>query len=130
MHATGLLLLAAQILSLGHLMVVRHVTCPEHGDIIHAGQPHEASHALPSDDDAEDASSRPCIEGTGPRAEGVHDHCFICTSTHERFALLPPARQATSSIEAARPIPLSSESGPFTTVDLIVLSPKNSPPAV
>ncbi len=125
MRAASFLLLAAQILTLGHLLVVRHVTCPEHGDIIHAGQP--ALHGQHSVD--EDASGRRSIEGTVPRAESVHDHCFVCTSTHERFALLPPTRQATSSFEVALPIPPPSESSPFAPVDLIVLSPKNSPPA-
>jgi hypothetical protein len=128
MHVTSFLLLAAQILSLGHLLVVGHVTCPEHGDIIHARKPHQGSHAQGSDGD--DAAGRRFVEETVPQAESVHDHCAICTSTHERFALLPPTRQPTSSVEVAHPTPPSSESGPFAPVDLIVLSPKNSPPAV
>ena len=125
MSATSYFLLAAQLLSLGHLLTVHHVTCPEHGGVIHAGQPHEALHGLDAN-----AACRRSMERTAPRAESVHDHCLVCTSTHERFALLPPACHPRASIEVALPIPPSSESGPFAPVELIVLSPKNSPPTV
>jgi hypothetical protein len=136
MHAVSVLLLAAQLASVGHLLLVSHVTCPEHGDIIHAGQGHEASHGQRVA--GEDTLGRPLrpsprsprsIEGGAPLAENVHDHCLICTSTHERFALFPPVSQRSASIEVAVSLPSSSHAGPFAPVDLIVLSPKNSPPA-
>jgi hypothetical protein len=72
---------------------------------------------------------RAMIEGAAPQAENIHDHCLICTSTHERFVLFPPASQRSASIEVAVLLPSSSHVGPFAPVDLIVLSPKNSPPA-
>jgi len=125
MSATSYFLLAAQLLSLGHLLTVHHVTCPEHGGVIHAEQPHEALYG-PGDD----ASCRRSVERKVPRAESVHDHCLVCTSTHERFALLPPACHPMASVEVALLIPTASESGPFAPVDLIALSPKNSPPTV
>jgi hypothetical protein len=131
MYAISVLLLAAQILSIGHLLLVSHVTCPEHGDIIHAGQGHEDSPGQRAAwEDTLGRPSRPSIEGESLRAENVHDHCLICTSTHERFALIPPASQRSASIEVAVSLPSSSHAGPFAPVDLIVLSPKNSPPAV
>ena len=37
MGAASYFLLAAQILSLGHLLLVSHATCPEHGDVVHSG---------------------------------------------------------------------------------------------
>jgi hypothetical protein len=129
-HAFSVLLLAAQLVSVGHLLLVSHVTCPEHGDLIHAGQGHEASHGQrAAGQDALGRPSRPSIEGESPRAENVHDHCLICTSTHERFALIPPASLRLASIEVSILRPASSHAGPFAPVDLIVLSPKNSPPA-
>ena len=128
MHAISLLLLAVQLMSVGHQLLVSHVTCPEHGDIIHRGQVHEASHE--QREAREDALGRLSIEGRTPRADSGHDHCLICTFTHERFALFPPASQRLASIEVAVSIPPSSNAGPFAPVDLIALSPKNSPPAV
>jgi hypothetical protein len=127
MHVTSLFLLAAQFLSLGHLLLVRHITCPQHGDIIHASRRHEALPARLAVD--EDASYGQSVAGTVARAESVHDHCLVCTSTHERFALLPPAGQPLASVEVTVPTPPSAETGPFAPVDLILLSPKSSPPA-
>ena len=127
MHVTSLFLLAVQLLSLGHLLLVRHVTCPEHGDILHASRPYEALPARLAVD--EDASHRQSVAGTAAQAESVHDHCLVCTNTHERFAPLPPASQRVASVEATVPTPPSAETGPFAPVDLILLSPKSSPPA-
>lgn len=127
MSATSYFLLAAQLLSLGHLLVVSHVTCPEHGDVIHSGQPRELLSARPIVD--EGLSSLRSIAAAAPRAENGHDHCLICTITHERFALLPPANHCMASIELAVPFVSPSDAGPFAPVALIVFAPKNSPPA-
>jgi hypothetical protein len=128
MSATSYLLLAAHILSLGHLLLVCHVTCPKHGDISHAALPHQSLSARPILD--EGSSSGHAVAGAAPHADSGHDHCLICTITHERFALLPPAGMRGESIALAVPPVPSSDAGPFAPVDLIVLSPKNSPPAV
>jgi len=127
MHAASLLLLAAQILSLGHLLVARHVTCAEHGDIIDSGQADELLHGQPV---AQHASHIGAIRATAPQAEGAHDHCLAYSNTKERFALLAPERQAGPIARAALPILPSFELGPFVPIDLIALSPKNSPPTV
>jgi len=78
----------------------------------------------------EDASGRSSIEGIAPRADSGHDHCLICTITHDRFALFPPVSQRLASIEVVASISPYANAGPFAPVDLIALSPKNSPPAV
>jgi hypothetical protein len=127
MGATSYLLLAAQILSLGHLLLVRHRTCSEHGDVIHSGQPHEE---LPAPPIAEgDLASGQPIVGAASRAAGDHHHCLICTVTRERFALLPSASTGAESIELTVALVPSSDASPFAPVAVIVLSPKNSPPA-
>jgi hypothetical protein len=73
---------------------------------------------------------RPSIEGKAPWADSGHDHCLICTITQERFAPFPPAGQRLAGIAVAVALPPSSDAGTFAPVDLIALSPKNSPPAV
>jgi hypothetical protein len=127
MGAASYLLLAAQILSLGHLLLVRHATCPEHGDVTHFGQPNEAPPAQPVAD--EGCSSRGSTLTAAPRAESGHDHCLVCTLTHERFALLPPVGASAESIDLGSPLIPPSHASPVAPVSVIVLSPKNSPPS-
>jgi hypothetical protein len=67
--------------------------------------------------------------GAMPGAESSHDHCLICTITHERFALLPPASTSAASIELAVPPVFRPDASPFAPVAVIALSPKNSPPS-
>lgn len=124
--AASYLLLAAQILSLAHLLVVRHVTCPEHGDVMHSGQPRETLSARPIVRDG--LASRPATADEAPQAESGHDHCLVCSITQERFALSPTV--STGAESNALPIPFASRpgTGPFAPVPVIALSPKNSPP--
>jgi hypothetical protein len=124
---TSFLLLAAQILSLGHLLFVRHATCPEHGDVMHPEQSHAAileglgvSEALPV---------RLTTTGAVPVAVSGHDHCLLCTLTHERFALLPPTRASAKPFEVALVRAVRVAAIPLTTVAVISFSPKNSPPS-
>jgi hypothetical protein len=124
MGAASLLLLAAQILSLGHLLVVRHATCPEHGDVMHAEQRPEARVARFDADEG-----RASQVGSVSKAETGHDHCLICTLTHERFALLPPAGTSAIRIEIAIRIASGLDIRPFAPVAVIAFSPKNSPPS-
>lgn len=128
MHATSLLLLAAQLLSLGHLLIVAHVTCPEHGDVIHTQRPHQALHRQAAA--SEGGSNLDATRGTAPQGDVEHDHCAVCSTTNERFALFSPDRQAGLGLEAALPVQSSLELAPFAPIDLIALSPKNSPPTV
>jgi len=128
MHAISLLLLAAHFLSLGHMLVVRHVTCAQHGDVVDSGHPREALYSQPVA--AENGRHLAAIQGTAPQAEAAHDHCVVCSNTKERFALPSPDRQAGPRVEVALRIPSSFEPGPFAPIDLIALSPKNSPPTV
>jgi hypothetical protein len=128
MNVISLLLLAVQLMSVGHQLLVRHVTCPEHGGIIHGGRAREASHRQLEVEEV--ALGRRSVESAAPWADSGHDHCLICTITHERFALFPPASQRLASIAVAVSLAPSSDAGSFAPVDLIALSPKNSPPAV
>ena len=122
--ATSYLLLAAQVLSLGRFLLVSHATCPEHGDVMHSGQPHEALVARPIANEC----LRPMV-GAVPQAEDGHDHCRICTITHERFALLPPARAGAKSIELPVGRVARSVASPLPPVAVIAFSPKTSPPS-
>jgi hypothetical protein len=123
---TSYFLLAAQMLSIGHLVLVRHSTCAEHGDVIHgpAGEPHEGRFAESL------SSSDGTVAGTVPQAEGGHDHCLICTTTRERFALTPPVRTSVDQVGPSVSLVSPSHTGAMAPVAVLVFSPKNSPPAV
>ena len=52
LRATSTLLLAAQLLTLGHLLIVRHTICPEHGEAIHSSARSETQALPPTHQDA------------------------------------------------------------------------------
>jgi hypothetical protein len=126
MRATSYLLLAAQLLSLVHVFVVRHIMCPEDGDVIHTAVPHETLSARPFN---EASSPRSPSADAAPQVEHGHDHCLTCTSTSKRFALVQPAQTSATAVALATPLAPSSVPGLVAPVAVIVLAPKNSPPA-
>jgi hypothetical protein len=119
------ILLAIQILSFGHLLSSRHVTCLEHGDIIHVRHAERA--ALGTPDPGARGSAWHSMAATESSAEAEHDHCLACADAGRRYLLIGSAQPVVvpqilvSSIRSAR-------SAFFAPVDLILLSPKNSPP--
>ena len=54
LRATSTLLLSAQLLALGHLLIVRHTICPEHGEAIHSGSASKAHALVPTHEHATD----------------------------------------------------------------------------
>lgn len=112
--------LAAQLSAFEHRLRVQHAVCAEHGEEIHVeAEPSRAQTAA--------------FDEVSPRAvapEHGHDHCSALLARREDLALvagpvvaLPEGR----TIErAARPARVASAS---SSVALLRLAPKNSPPA-
>jgi hypothetical protein len=115
------------MLSFGHLVFVRHVTCPEHGDLMDSGHAHEALSAPAGV--AEASVSLPAVASALLQAESGHDHCLVCTTTRERFVLLPLKGTRAESVALPVAFIATVAASPFSPVAVIVLSPKNSPPA-
>jgi hypothetical protein len=122
-YLTSVVLLAAQLLYFGHLVFVRHVACPRHGDVIHsrhaAGKPQRL------------APKPPCPQpttGTAPNAEWSHDHCLSCTSALEPYALFPPADRGVVGHRLAIPLLPGSDADTFVVVAPLDFAPKSSPP--
>ena len=126
MRATSTLLLAAQLVTLGHLLIVRHTICPEHGEAIHAGLPSQAQAMPPGHQDAAADSVLDC--GAAP-AEHAHDHCLARANTRERFALLPALDSLPGALLAAATLPSLAIVGVAPAVALLRFAPKNSPPS-
>jgi hypothetical protein len=108
LRATSTLLLAAQLLTLGHLLIVRHTICPEHGEAIHSSARSETQ-ALPP-------------------AEHAHDHCLAQANARERFALLPAADLTIGPLLLAPLRPSLAAVALTPAVSVLLLAPKNSPP--
>ena len=125
LRATSTLLLAAQLATLGHLSIVRHTICREHGEAIHSGSPSQAQ-AMRSTQAG--ALADPALRGGGQPAAHSHDHCLAQAKTRERFALLPAPDAKPDPLLLAAILPSLSAVGAAPAVAVLRLAPKNSPP--
>jgi hypothetical protein len=123
MRATSYLLLAAQFLVLGHLLVVRHSFCSEHGEAVHSGPPGPATRL-----GCDGAATNPMVAGEAPSAAQGHEHCLAMATTRERFAVWPVTELATEPVCLVANFPLWSKVDQAATVAVLRLAPKNSPP--
>jgi hypothetical protein len=126
MRATSTLLLAAQLLTLGHLLIVRHAMCPEHGEMIHSGPPGAVQAMGPT---REDAAVDPALDGGAVPSEHAHDHCLAQANTRERFAMLPALDLLPGSLLVPTTGPTLSCVALAPAVAVLLLAPKNSPPS-
>jgi hypothetical protein len=126
LRATSTLLLAAQLLTLGHLLIVRHTICPEHGEAIHSGSPSETQALRPSH---EGATNAPALDGGAAPAEHAHDHCLAQANTRERFALVPVLDVAPGPLLLVAPRPSLAAVAVMPALAVLRLAPKNSPPS-
>jgi hypothetical protein len=115
------LCLATHLAGIVHVLVVRHATCPGHGEMIHGGAPAAAQTPPPAEKVA---------RGVLPEsAEEVDDHCLMMATRRREMATLAPAPQglveapAVARLEAL-PVPTS-----FPARTLLLLAPKTSPPS-
>ena len=127
MRATSTLLLAAQLLALSHLLVVRHTICPEHGEAIHSESPSDAQTLGSSH---EGAAADPTLGPGAPAAEHAHDHCLALANTRERFVPLPFPDVMPGPLSVAATLPSLATVGVAPAVAVLLLAPKNSPPWV
>jgi hypothetical protein len=120
------ILLALQIFSLGHLLSSQHVTCPEHGDIIHIEHSETTSPSQVAADG--EGLVRRSVAPAGPAADTEHDACRVCADTSRRCLLTGPTPTFAHHVSVAPVVHARGTVG-FAPIDLILLSPKNSPPA-
>src|SRR3954447_6341457 len=114
------LCLATHLAGIVHVLVVRHATCPGHGEMIHGGAPTAAQTPPPAEKAA---------RGVLPEAaEEADEHCLMLATRRREMATLTPAPQglvetpAVARLEAL-PVPTS-----FPVRTLLLLAPKTSPP--
>jgi hypothetical protein len=115
------LCLSAQLLGLLHVLLVRHATCPGHGELTH-GVPVSASHG--------EQPLALTVHGAGPTIEHRDEHCLLFVARRRDLAALSP----TSAAALAPPPPVTAPavvgaSALFPALAVLRLAPKTSPPA-
>ncbi|MCA9595242.1 MAG: hypothetical protein KC776_18115 [Myxococcales bacterium] len=121
---TTLLVVVSQLTAAGHMTLVRHTLCLEHGDLTHAS---EIQHVVlpevaPSGLSAAEQAPPPDTVG--------HDHCQGASRLKEQLAL--PTAQPRITIDATEAdtrLALASRSY-FAPTSRLDVAPKQSPPAV
>lgn len=123
------LCLFSQLSHVAHMILVRHATCAEHGELIHVdeGRSVAAEHQGFVHDEATSSYS---VTATTPAEAQSHDHdpCYVLSQRES--ASLPPA-DAVVPTGARMPSMLLGEGSlqaPSASA-LYWLAPKNSPPA-
>ena len=126
LRLTSLILLALQVLSLGHLLSVRHVTCLQHGDIVHVAQ--SAARSLTRVTQGRVGWLQVSVAATEATLDADHDHCLACVDTDRRSLAIAAGQSLGNDVVAVGALGASRTTF-FAPVDLILLSPKNSPPS-
>lgn len=118
--------LGTQLSALTHFLVVEHVRCAEHGDLIHAHEQHEVD----ADEEIAHLGAPPlqqCFTPSGEADDHDHDHCLISSERRE-----PSVLASTPSILASTSTYTAILSQSFSELVLAsrvyAFAPKTSPP--
>jgi hypothetical protein len=116
--ALALLFLGGQLSGLTHQLLVRHVTCAEHGELIHADE--RVAHSAPVQGPAVSEAE------AGPAHQ--HEHCLASVSRREK--LIPAVSvSALPSLAPPRFVAfVAPGQGALCRLSLLRLAPKSSPP--
>ncbi len=121
--ALAAMFLAAQVSSFTHELLVQHVTCAEHGELIHVDGS-VAPAALPPLETSALTSALPGLTtGHG------HEHCLACTARREQLILSGPSATLPGPVASKAVVGVARGSFSPLPVALLRLAPKNSPPA-
>ena len=119
------LLVFAQVIAFSHVALVAHRICAEHGEAIHASQQAEASTPL-----APDGSLASVLPVRGAVLGHDHEHCLCMAHGRERCVVPPRTRVGPVAIWIDQRWQGSPRSVSALPVELFLLAPKGSPPAL
>jgi hypothetical protein len=113
------LCLATHLGGVVHVLVVRHATCPGHGELVHGAPPVAAQTPPPAEK---------AVEGVLASAEEEDEHCLMLATRRREMAGLTPAAEALVHAPAvsrfeAPPVPDAQRPRA-----LLLFAPKTSPP--
>jgi len=107
----------------GHMLLVEHTRCAEHGDLVHAGDAH--GHGV----EAALVAETRTIEGApDPSGDSAHEHCNHASEQRRAVAGVPPSHlraryELAPAVRAPIVVALPIRAPLFRT------APKTSPPA-
>jgi len=119
----GLLALLLQGSTGGHMLLVEHTRCAEHGELVHRGDSHE--HV-----DSEHAHADvAALEGTPSQGSGeAHDHCGLSVDRRGAVAAIVSPELLTQTLEVEQGF-APADAQLVTRSARFRIAPKNSPPA-
>lgn len=120
------LLLAGQLASVTHLLLVPHSVCPLDGELIHSDASSAHQHAAPQ--------SRlvrlPAVAAVEmPEAHHGHDHCVLASNRRGPLSFREGAKGLLAPPQLSIAAKLSDVAAPMVGGALHRLAPKQSPPA-
>ncbi len=85
--AAALLVTFFQASSAGHMLLVRHARCAEHGELVH-----ESHHELPRLRGTVHGDVSTAMIGLSDSRAAAHAHCVLASDRHEGLAAVPNAQ--------------------------------------
>lgn len=117
----AVLLCAGQLAGLVHSLVVRHVRCAEHGEMVHSGEGAQLLSVAGIPEGASYAAS------AGSPSGEAHDHCAFWVHPREQSSLRS-AHCPVAPPFSAQPSGSEHRAATGPQVELLHLAPKSSPP--
>lgn len=118
----GLLALFLQGSRGGHMLLVEHTRCAEHGDLVHEGVAH---HHGASDHTESDKAAFESVSDEG--SDEAHEHCALTADRRDAF-LVVDSHAPPCLLEVPRSVASADAFVPADTRRFRI-APKNSPPA-
>ena len=109
--------------SAGHILLVQHTRCAEHGELVHSRDAHQQPAGEHSHADAA------AVHGTpGPGSDEAHDHCALSVDRRDAIVSFCAPVCSTRSFETQHAFAPNEAFGVARTARFRI-APKNSPPA-
>ncbi|TFH32908.1 MAG: hypothetical protein E4H00_00225 [Myxococcales bacterium] len=107
----------------GHMLLVEHSTCVEHGELVHNSEAH--AHASEGHRHADFAAVHPTQSGD---SEQAHEHCALSFDRRDALASVDTSPVYRPRVDLVRDLGLTDAFvAPFAA--RFRIAPKNSPPA-
>jgi len=124
--ALALVTFASPLITTFHEATVRHVACPEDGELIEAPAQAAHQHAQVKGDGAALFSER---DPAGPGASsGEHDHCAIAVQSHLRAREASRQQPVIEPPQSSATAPEPQEPAGLRSLAVYRIAPKASPP--
>lgn len=107
----------------GHMLLVEHLRCVEHGELVHNSQAH--AHVSAAHRDADLAAVHATRDGDSDQA---HEHCALSFDRRDALTSVDPAPLSAPPVDAVVGVVLT-DAFIAPTAARFRIAPKNSPPA-